>query len=168
MNQQILIIDDDPISIGITHRAIQNEGYKIYSAMNGKEAYNLAIEHRPDIILLDVNMPGLNGYDTCKIFKADICLLNIPIIFVTATQHNIEQAFDVGAADYVCKPINETELKVRLSFHLERKRLNEEIKSLNFNASKKIDQQAADLSFANRKLIEALEELADLKELIKE
>jgi DNA-binding response OmpR family regulator len=164
LNQKVLIIDDDPMSIGITHRAIQNESYNVYSAMNGKEAYNLAIEHRPDIILLDVNMPGLNGYDTCKIFKADTYLLNIPIIFVTATQHNIEKAFNVGAADYVCKPINETELKVRLSFQLERKRLAEEIKLLNLNASKKIEQQAADLLFANRKLIEALEEIADLKE----
>lgn len=105
--QKVLIIDDNGENIKIAAKFIKSDEVIIWTAMNGKIGIEVAKEKHPDIILLDIQMPEMDGFEVCKILKADKETENIPIIFMTARtdDESIENAFKVGAVDYIVKPI---------------------------------------------------------------
>lgn len=164
MKPKLLIVEDDATSTEIIRINLNSKGYDLAFAKDGKAAYEIALQYLPDIILMDVKMPGWNGFETCKVFKLDKILCNIPIIFVTAAINDIEKAYSAGGVDYIVKPLRPTELHMRIAFHLERVNFIKEIKQLNIDFSKTIQQQSAQLASTNRKLTEALAELKVLKE----
>jgi diguanylate cyclase (GGDEF)-like protein len=124
----ILIVDDTPKNIQLLGTVLKNVGYKIIVASNGLQALGILEKIKPDLILLDVMMPELDGYETCKRIKAIENLKDIPIIFLTArTQpEDIVKGFELGAVDYIIKPFNSNELLVRVKTHLELK-FNQEL-----------------------------------------
>lgn len=127
----ILIVDDDPINIEILKAALEDE-YDIISATTGEKAIDLARKHHPDLILLDVIMPGMDGYDVCEHLKIDKRTEGIPVIFISGLNDMDAEikGLQVGAIDYVTKPINPAVVQMRVHNHLELQRARNSLKRL--------------------------------------
>ena len=113
---KILVADDDQMILDFITQILEDENYKIYSALNGKIAYDLAVQYLPDLIIIDWNMPELNGIETLKILKKNQTTNDIPVIIITGimnSKENLKEAFDAGAIDYISKPIDHIELVSR-------------------------------------------------------
>ncbi len=121
--QKILIVDDTPANIQILNETLKDD-YEIYFAMNGKDALQNAQTLIPDLVLLDIMMPGMDGYEVCGVLKRNSLLKDIPVIFITAlNQENHEtRGLGLGAIDYITKPFNPEIIKLRVNNHLELKR----------------------------------------------
>jgi len=121
-NITILIVDDTAANLQILTTIVTTEGYNILLAQSGEEALRIANEYHPDIILLDVMMSKMDGFDVCRQLKANPSTKPIPVIFVTARTdvEAVEKGFDVGGDDYVPKPFNDRVLLARLKTHVER------------------------------------------------
>ncbi len=119
-NDRILIVDDTPANIQTLAAVLKENGYQISVATNGKQALDVLARIHPDLILLDVMMPEMDGFETCRRLKADEKLSQIPVIFLTAKTEtaDIVQGFELGAVDYVTKPFNTHELLARVHTHL--------------------------------------------------
>jgi adenylate cyclase len=120
MNNRILVVDDTPANIQALAAILKERGYQISVATNGQQALDLLARVQPDLILLDVMMPGMDGFETCRQIKAAEQWRQIPVIFLTAKTEtaDIVQGFEVGAVDYVAKPFNAHELLARVNTHL--------------------------------------------------
>jgi PAS domain S-box-containing protein len=118
--ETILIVDDSAANVELLYQILGNEGYKIITADNGKDAVKQVSEHKPDIILLDIMMPVMDGLETCKILKGNQETKEIPVIFISAKsrQEDIVNGFGVGGSDYITKPIQVQELLARVRTHL--------------------------------------------------
>ncbi len=115
----ILVVDDTPENIDILV-GVLGEDYKVRVAIDGVKAIQLATKTQPDLILLDVMMPGMNGYEVCEHLKQDPLTAHIPIIFVTAMSEASDETrgFQLGAVDYITKPISASIVKARVKTHL--------------------------------------------------
>ncbi len=122
MTQKILIVDDTPENIQVLRGLLENE-YKLFAAKNGVKAIKLASTKQPDLILLDIMMPEMDGYEVCQALKSDELTQDIPIIFVTAMGEvkDEQKGLDMGAVDYITKPITPPILLSRVRTHLELK-----------------------------------------------
>jgi phosphoserine phosphatase RsbU/P len=120
MNERILIVDDTPANIQTLSAILKEKGYQLSVATNGKQALQVLEKVQPDLILLDVMMPEMDGFETCLQIKKSEALRNIPIIFLTAKTEtaDIVAGFEAGAVDYVGKPFNTHELLARINTHL--------------------------------------------------
>lgn len=112
---KILVVDDQPVNIQIIHQML-NTDYQIFMATSGAQAISLCQKNPPDLILLDVLMPELDGLETCRLLKQQAELADIPVIFVTGMQSPEEEAlcWEAGGADFVIKPVNAVTLKHRI------------------------------------------------------
>lgn len=129
--RRILIVDDDPGNIRTLATIFDNE-YDILFATDGKQALRVAMQEKPDVILLDVMMPEMDGYQVCRLLKSDHLTRDIPIIFITAnsnTNHEI-LGLEIGAADYICKPFCSAIVKLRVHNQLELKCAREKLLQL--------------------------------------
>src|SRR5512137_1198814 len=120
MKSRILIVDDAPANIQVLSATLKAKGYQLSVATNGKQALEVLTRVQPDLILLDVMMPEMDGFETCRRLKATEQWRHIPVIFLTSKSEttDIVQGFDLGAVDYVAKPFNPHELLARVSTHL--------------------------------------------------
>lgn len=128
----ILIVDDMPANIAILADLLKDE-YKVKIAKDGLKALEISrSEEKPDLILLDVEMPEMNGYEVCKELKNDPSTNNIPIIFVTAKNDTIDEAYglNLGAVDYIAKPFHPTIVKIRVKNHVALKRKSDLLEEL--------------------------------------
>jgi len=118
---KVLIVDDKQENLELLSQILETEGYDIAFAMDGEKAVQIASVYLPDLILLDVMMPGIDGFETCRRMKALHDLKEIPIIFVTgkAGIGNMVEAFNIGAVDYVTKPIRHEEIAARVATHIQ-------------------------------------------------
>ncbi|MBK9160084.1 MAG: response regulator [Nitrosomonadales bacterium] len=125
----ILAVDDTPASLRLLTDLLKNEGYEVRSAINGELALHAALEAPPDLMLLDIRMPGMDGYEVCRRLKAEDSLRDIPVIFVSAASEMDEKlmGFRVGAVDYVTKPYQRAELVARVSTHMELHQLRDHL-----------------------------------------
>ncbi len=121
----ILIVDDKPANLLLVEKMLVDRGYKPRPVLSGKLALEAARIESPDLILLDVNMPEMNGYEVCEQLKADAALKEIPVIFISALDQTIDKvrAFRSGAVDYVTKPFQLEEVYARIQTHLQLRRL---------------------------------------------
>jgi CheY-like chemotaxis protein len=112
---KILVVDDQPVNIQIIHQML-NADYQIFMATSGAQAISLCQSNPPDLILLDVVMPELDGVATCRLLKQQPELAQIPVIFVTGMQSQEEEVvcWEAGGADFVLKPVNAVTLKHRV------------------------------------------------------
>lgn len=119
----ILLVDDAPTNIQMLNETLK-DGYHLFFATNGRDALRIATESLPDLILLDVIMPEMDGYEVCRALKADPSLRNIPIIFITAMNQQEDEAIglELGAVDYITKPFNPTIVRLRIRNQIELKR----------------------------------------------
>ncbi|OHD61628.1 MAG: hypothetical protein A2014_07735 [Spirochaetes bacterium GWF1_49_6] len=129
---RVLIVDDTPINIKVLSDALKDD-YKISVAQSGKKALELVHNpDQPDIILLDVMMPEMDGYEVCRRLKSDPATVKIPVIFVTAMseEHDEELGFEVGAVDYITKPFSIPLARQRIGLHIELKRYRDSLEEL--------------------------------------
>ena len=128
----VLIVDDNTQNIQVLAKIIEEEGYDLAVAMNGEEALEFLDRESPDMILLDVMMPGMDGFEVCKRIKRQENLADIPVIFLTARGEtdDIVKGFDAGGVDYVVKPFNNRELLARVRTHVALLRARREISEL--------------------------------------
>lgn len=130
--KRILIVDDTPTNIRVLVPILMEHGkFQINISNNGKDALKLLEKVRPDLILLDIMMPELDGFETCRIIKEDDSLKDIPIIFLTAKNEteDLAKGFALGAADFVSKPFNSVELMARVKTHIELKQNRDLLKT---------------------------------------
>jgi DNA-binding response OmpR family regulator len=128
----VLAVDDTPSDLDLLATVLGREGYKLALAKDGEQALEMITNQKPDLILLDVMMPGIDGLEICRRLKADQATLEIPIIFVTANTapNEIIMGFQAGAADYVSKPFRFPELLARVHVHAELRRVQHEVRTL--------------------------------------
>lgn len=121
----ILVVDDTPANLRLLSNMLSEQRYKVRSVINGKMALMAARAAPPDLILLDINMPDLSGYEVCEQLKADALTAEIPIIFISALDETRDKvkAFTVGGVDYVTKPFQFEEVLARVETHLALRRL---------------------------------------------
>ncbi|MBU1330616.1 MAG: response regulator [Gammaproteobacteria bacterium] len=121
----ILIVDDTPDNLALLSDALDEVGYMVLVALDGLSALTRIQRRRPDLILLDAMMPGLDGFETCRRIKADASTADIPVLFMTALtdSEHVVQGFSAGGIDYVTKPINTEEVLARVASHLRTARI---------------------------------------------
>ena len=144
---RILIVDDTVKNIQVLGTVLKTEGYQLNVAQNGLQALDVVSKVKPDLILLDVMMPKLDGFETCKRLKADPETAEIPVVFLTAKVEtdDIVKGFELGAVDYVTKPFNTTELLVRVNTHLQLFQLKQDLERL-------VDERTAQLEHRVREM----------------
>ena len=123
---EILVVDDIAANRNLLRETLEPRGYEVLLAANGQHAIDIASNVRPDAVLLDVNMPGMNGFETCRALKAFEATRHIPVIFITANDgtEDLVAGFEAGGVDYVTKPFKAQEVLRRLETHLQLSRLN--------------------------------------------
>ncbi|MGJ5628026.1 sensor histidine kinase [Nostoc sp. CALU 1950] len=156
----LLIVDDNPTNLSVLCEALSIEGFRFRVAVDGETAIALAERNRPELILLDVQMPGIDGFETCRRLKANPVTQNIPIIFTTALAdtESKTKGFSLGAVDYIPKPFAQEEVIARVRVHLQVKHLTESL-----------EQQVSDRTAALQQIQVQLvqqEKLSTLGELI--
>jgi len=155
MNQEtILVVDDNRTNLKVLRDLILSEGYDTLFAMNGVDAIAIAEEKRPDLILLDVMMPDIDGYETCKRLKNNPLTDTIPIIFLTALDdaESKVRAFEWGGTDYVSKPFNNNELLSRIKVRLKVRSQGLQLKDANRKLEAEVAARTEELAKANLEL----------------
>jgi len=134
----ILVVDDKAENLDLLVSLLDKVGFTILVGRSGKSAIEYAQKFKPDVILLDVMMPGMNGFETCRCLKEKERTKDIPVIFMTALADTADKVkgFEVGAVDYITKPFNEQELLVRLENHLKISFLHRQIENEKKSAEK--------------------------------
>lgn len=138
LKDTILVVDDNPTNLRVLVDYLQQEGYKTLVATSGERAIAQMERHRPDLVLLDVMMPGIDGFETCRRLKANPATADVPVIFMTAlndVEHKVE-GFRIGAVDYVTKPFWQEEVSARIKLHLTIERQKAELQHLNATKDK--------------------------------
>lgn len=151
---KILIVDDAPKNIQVVANLLGEEDYDISYATNGKQALGHIEETEFDLVLLDVMMPGMNGYEVCREIKKGKRHSDLPVIFITARadEESVVEAFDAGGQDFISKPFNSAELMARVKTHLKLKAFEDSQQVL-------INNALAELKILNKEIIETQKEV---------
>ena len=151
---RILIVDDVPKNIQVLGNILMAENYQLSYSQNGKEALAAVKQNDFDLILLDIMMPVVDGYEVCRQLKSDSKTKDIPIIFLTAKveKESVVKGLKLGAVDYVTKPFYAEELLARVRTHLSLKDKTEQLQSINVILEQKVAERTAQLKEANEKL----------------
>ncbi|MCK5717103.1 MAG: hybrid sensor histidine kinase/response regulator [Thiomargarita sp.] len=159
----ILIVDDEPPNQSVLANTLKQGGYSIILADNGMQALDVLKTKKPQLILLDIMMPGMDGFEVCQKIKEEPSTANIPVIFLTAhnESENVVKGFQLGAVDYVTKPFNSDELITRVHTHLKLKATEEALKESNATKDKFFSIIAHDLGNLFNGLIGVSRLLAD-------
>lgn len=161
---KVLVVDDIQSNIEFVTDVLELENFDISGANSGEEALKLTNEILPDLVLLDISMPVMNGYEVCKRIKENPETSEIPIIFLTARvqKEDIIKGFELGAVDYIIKPFNFNELISRVKTHLDLKEKTEQLRNVNTQLEIKVEERTQELRLANEQLKKAMDELAKL------
>ncbi|MBD2242301.1 response regulator [Nostoc sp. FACHB-888] len=146
-NGFILIVDDNPTNLSVLCAALNSEGFRFRVAVDGETAIAQAERNQPELILLDVQMPGIDGFETCRRLKANPVTENIPIIFTTALAdtESKTKGFSLGAVDYIPKPFAQEEVIARVRVHLQLKQLTESLEQQVSDRTKALQQAQVQL-----------------------
>jgi len=142
-NSTILIVDDNPTNLAVLSKALKTNGYTVAVATDGEEAIEQVEYSPPNLILLDVMMPGIDGFETCKQMKASNTACDIPIIFMTALADSADKVkgLSLGAVDYITKPFQQDEVLARVRVHLQLRHLSKTLKEQNEQLKAEIQQR---------------------------
>lgn len=159
-----LIVDDIPANLDILRHLLESDGFRVLAATNGPAALQIAARTQPDLVLLDVMMPELDGFETCRQLKQDASQANLPVLFITA-QHEVSaviRGFAVGGVDYIVKPFQKEEVLARVRTHLRLRQLNLALSERN----RELEQLTAELRTRTLALEDALANIRTLKGLL--
>ena len=164
----VLIVDDTPTNLEVLQDMLASNGFELLIAVNGESAIQQAEYARPDIILLDVMMPGIDGFETCRRLKAEDATREIPVIFMTALSETRDKVrgFELGGVDYVTKPLQHEEVRARMTTHLTLRNLQRELQAMNEELERRVAERTAELSQANVRLARRVNELVGIDQLV--
>jgi len=156
----ILLVDDTPENLRLLSDLLSQQGYKVRSVMNGRTALKAAQAKPPDLILLDINMPQMNGYQVCQELKSMEVTQEIPIIFISALNEVFDKvkAFRVGGCDYISKPFQIEEVLARVKHQLHLKSAKTELKQLNLKLEERVQERTQELQETNQALSQEIQE----------
>ncbi len=160
----ILMVDDNPKNLQLLGSTLRNEGYQLEFATSGPTALAWVEKKQFDLILLDIMMPDMSGFEVCSQLRKNKKMDDVPVIFLTAKteKESIVQGFKLGAQDYITKPFDTSELLARVRTHLELRFNKEQLKNMNQILEEKVIERTNELQIANEKLQKANEELLSL------
>jgi DNA-binding response OmpR family regulator len=160
----ILVVDDTPHNLHLLSTTLTQQGFEVKGVINGLMALRVARSASPDLILLDITMPDMNGYEICQELKADSQTKDIPVIFLSALDDAIDKvkAFSVGGIDYITKPFQVEEVLARINNQLTLQAAKAEIRQLNAELELRIKQRTVQLETAYNKLEATNQELQQL------
>src|SRR3989475_5313650 len=152
MPQKILVVDDMPVNVKLLADLLTVKGYTVVTAASGAEALAKVEKEQPGLVLLDVMMPGMSGYDACRKIRENPATAMLPIIMVTALDPAQERVkgIEAGADDFLTKPINQPELLARVKALLRIKLLHDELAEWNRTLEQRVEQQLAQLNRLER------------------
>lgn len=163
--QTVLVVDDAPDNITLISGVLKNI-YQVKVAINGAKALEMIRKNSPDIILLDVVMPMMDGYEVCRQLKSDALYKDIPIIFLTA-KNDVKaesRGLELGAADYITKPVNPAILLSRLKTHLDLKKASDFLKSQNHFLETEVSRRTKEIALIQEVSIMAMAALAETRD----
>jgi putative nucleotidyltransferase with HDIG domain len=162
----ILAIDDTPASLRLLTDILAAEGYLVRSAINGELALHAAISQPPKLVLLDVNMPGMDGFEVCRRLKQEPRLHDVPIIFVSALTDMPDKlkGFEIGGVDYVTKPFQRDELLARVHTHLQLYDLTHHLEEMVEQRTRSLRESEARLKKTMLKSISAVATMVELRD----
>jgi putative two-component system response regulator len=142
----VLIVDDNPTNIDLLVNTLKAE-YRLGIAKNGPKALEYAAKHKPDLVLLDIMMPQMNGYEVCSRLKANPETASMPIIFITAMSETVSKTrgFELGAVDYITKPFHAAEVKARIRTHVSLEEMRRQLESQNALLADKVEQKTTEI-----------------------
>jgi putative two-component system response regulator len=167
LNQiDILVVDDTLANIQILSAILKEKGYKVRPVLDGKTALQAIQMKIPDLICLDINMPGMNGYEVCDVLKKDSTLKDIPVIFISALSEPLDKvkAFNMGGVDYITKPFEHEEVLARIKTHLNLRSLQNELVNINLHLQEKVAEQINEILDSQMATILALAKLAEYRD----
>ncbi|MFC1603030.1 response regulator [Pseudomonadota bacterium] len=152
----ILVVDDTPENLRLLKDLLTSQGYKVRPASNGEDALEAINQCKPDLILLDIKMPGMDGYEVCQQLKAAPETCDIPIIFITASldPEGVEKGLKLGAVDYINKPVREGEVLARVGAHLDLYKMKRHLEQMVMSRTEALRESEAKF----RRLVEGLKE----------
>lgn len=152
-SNSIMVVDDKPANLKLLEKMLSDKGYQVRPFPKSPMALNAALNDRPDLILLDINMPDMDGFEVCQRLKADERTKDIPVIFISALTETLDKirAFGVGGVDYVTKPFQFEEVYARVKTHLNLKRAQQMVEEKNLLLEKTL----SDLRAAQKQLIQS-------------
>ena len=158
-SSRILLVDDNTTNLQLLHETLSGLGYKLLIAKSGRAALDIASKAVPDLILLDIMMPEMDGYEVCRRLKADALTREIPVIFITALADENDEArgFGMGAVDYISKPFNPELVRARVRIHLELKQHQDHLEEL-------VKERTRRLALTQAVTIESLATLAEYRD----
>ena len=141
--QNILIVDDAPANLRLLVGLLAEQRYQVRPVNNGKQAISGAKAIIPDLVLLDIDMPEMDGYEVCRQLKADVLTCEIPIIFISALNNTGDKirAFEMGGVDYITKPFQADEVLARVKTHLTISRLQKQLAQANAHLQQQVDEE---------------------------
>lgn len=162
---RLLIVDDTVVNVRLMSSILQSQGYELYTAENGKQALEMVAKHKLDLLLLDINMPEMDGYEVCAYLKSQAKTRHIPVIFISTldTVADKVRAFKVGAADYIPRPFQSEEVLMRVRNQLMLRSLQRQLKISNqqlARANQELEQSNQALSQVNDKLESTYRDMA--------
>ncbi|MDA8428402.1 MAG: response regulator [Geobacteraceae bacterium] len=166
----ILVVDDDSNNLAVLRDCLTDFNYTVLMAEDGESTVSRADYARPDLIMLDIMMPGVDGYETCRRLKRQESTRDIPVIFMSAlaeTGHKVH-GLEAGAVDYVTKPFQQEELLARVGVHLSIRDLNRRLKEANELLEARVEARTRDLAIANRVLEDEIAERQAAQEQLQE
>ncbi len=139
----IVIVDDTPNNLGVLFDFLSDSGFKVLVAQDGESAIQKVEYAKPDLILLDVMMPGIDGFETCRRLKAKPSTRDIPVIFLSALSDVVDKVkgFNLGAVDFITKPVQQEEVKARVTTHLKLRNLQKEVEAQNLKLQAEIQDK---------------------------
>lgn len=154
LSPSILIVDDNPHNLQVLGKLLKENNYEIEFAISGEAALVWLANRKFDLILLDINMPEMNGFEVCMKIRSDHSMYNVPVIFLSAEadRESILRGFELGAQDYITKPFDSRELLSRVKTHLSLKETLESLEQLNKTLEIKVVERTEQLKAANEKL----------------
>ncbi len=163
---RIMIVDDVPINLRILESILTKRGYQVFAHTTGEKALKAAAERRPDLILMDIDMPGLNGYEVCQRLKQDAKLKDIPVLFVSGLSDAEDKvkAFEVGGVDYVTKPFQAKEVLVRVKTQIDLCRMRRELEVRNRFLEELVQKKVNEIQDSQLATLLAISKLAEFRD----
>lgn len=153
-NPKILVVDDEVVNVQVLMNQLSLHGYDVKTSLRGENVFKIVEENKIDLIILDIMMPGMSGYEVCQQLRKQYSLMDLPILMLTAKNQLQDKmlAFEAGANDYLVKPCDKQELLSRVKSLVHVKTLNEEIVQMNVQLEEKVQERTNELKVANKHL----------------